>query len=59
MTAEAWGVSTDGGKTYNAGMTVDGDTIVRYLRATGLTADVITSGRITSKRFFWKYDFFG
>lgn len=49
MTAEAWGVSTDGGKTYNAGMTVDGDTIVRYLRATGLTADVITSGRIQVK----------
>lgn len=49
MTAEAWGVSTDGGKTYNAGMTVDGDTIVRYLKATGLTADVITSGRIQVK----------
>jgi hypothetical protein len=52
MTAEAWGVSTDGGKTYNAGMTVDGDTIVRYLRATGLTADVITSGRIQVKDSF-------
>lgn len=49
MTAEAWGVSTDGGKTYNAGMTVAGDTIVRYLKATGLTADVITSGRIQVK----------
>lgn len=49
MTAEAWGVSTDGGKTYNAGMAVDGDTIVRYLKATGLTADVITSGRIQVK----------
>ena len=49
MTAEAWGVSTDGGKTYNAGMTIDGDTIVRYLKATGLTADVITSGRIQVK----------
>lgn len=52
MTAEAWGVSTDGGKTYNAGMTVDGDTIVRYLKATGLTADVITSGRIQVKDSF-------
>lgn len=49
MTAEAWAVSTDGGKTWNAGMTVDGDTIVRYLTAVGLSADVITSGRILVK----------
>ena len=39
MTAEAWGVSTDGGKSFNAGMTVDGDTIVRILTATGVNAD--------------------
>lgn len=44
MTAEAWGVSTDGGKTYNAGMTVDGDTIVRILTATGINADWIKTG---------------
>lgn len=47
MTAEAWGVSTDGGKTYNAGMTVDGDTIVRILTATGVNADWIDTGAIT------------
>ena len=47
MTAEAWGVSTDGGKTYNAGMTVDGDTIVRILTATGVNADWINSGAIS------------
>lgn len=44
MTAEAWGVSTDGGKTYNAGMTVDGDTIVRILTATGVNADWVKTG---------------
>ena len=46
MTAEAWGVSTDGGKTYNAGMTVDGDTIVRILTATGVNADWINAGAL-------------
>lgn len=46
MTAEAWGVSTDGGKTYNAGMTVDGDTIVRILTAEGVNADWIKTGAL-------------
>lgn len=49
MTAEAWGVSTDGGKTWNAGMTVDGDTIVRILNAVGVNADWINTGAITVK----------
>ena len=44
MTAEAWTVSTDGGKTVNAGMTVDGDTIVRILTAVGVNADWIKTG---------------
>lgn len=47
MTAEAWAVSTDGGKTWNGGMTVDGDTIVRILTATGVNADWINAGAIT------------
>lgn len=46
MTAEAWGVSTDGGKTYNAGMTVDGDTIVRILTAVGVNADWVKTGAL-------------
>lgn len=46
MTAEAWTVSTNGGETPNAGMTVDGDTIVRILTATGINADWINSGTI-------------
>lgn len=46
MTAEAWGVSTDGGQTQNAGMTVDGDTIVRILTAVGINADWIKTGAL-------------
>ena len=49
MTAEAWAVSTDGGKTWNGGMTVDGDTIVRILTATGVNASWINTGAITVK----------
>lgn len=47
MTAEAWGVSTDGGKNWNAGMTVDGDAIVRILTAVGVKADWIHGGTLT------------
>ena len=49
MTSEAWGVSTDGGKTWNGGMTVDGDTIVRILNAVGVNATWINTGAITVK----------
>lgn len=49
MTSEAWGVSTDGGQTWNGGMTVDGDAIVRILTAVGLNADWINTGAITVK----------
>lgn len=50
MTAEAWGVSTDGGKTWNAGVTVDGDTIVRILTAVGINADWINAGSLSFDR---------
>lgn len=49
MTSEAWGVSTDGGQTWNGGMTVDGDTIVRILNAVGVNATWINTGAITVK----------
>lgn len=53
MTAEAWGVSTskdeDGNFIWNAGMTVDGDTIVRILTATGVNADWINTGTLLVK----------
>lgn len=58
MTAEAWGVSTDGGETYNAGMTVDGDTIVRILTATGVNADWINTGTISVKNALGKEVFY-
>lgn len=48
MTTEAWGVSTDGGKTWNGGMTVNGDTITRILTATGVNADWINTGTLTA-----------
>lgn len=46
MTAEAWAVSTNGGKTWNAGMTVDGDTITRILTAVGVSCDWIKGGEL-------------
>lgn len=44
MTAEAWAVSTDGGKTWNGGMTIDGDVIARILSAEGINANWIRTG---------------
>ena len=49
MTAEAWGVSTDGGKTWNAGMTVDGVAIAKILNTIGINADWINTGAISIK----------
>lgn len=46
MTAEAFAVSTDGGKTYNAGLTVDGDLITRILTTVGVNADWIKTGAL-------------
>lgn len=49
VTAEAIGISTDGGQTYNVGIAVDGDTIVRILTAVGVDASWINAGRILVK----------
>lgn len=49
MTAEAWAVSTDGGNTWNGGMTVDGDVIARILTAIGVNADWINTGTLAVK----------
>lgn len=46
MTSEAWGVSTDGGTTWNAGMTVDGNVIANILSAIGVNADWIDTGAL-------------
>lgn len=50
MTAEAMAVSSDGGKTWNAGVTVDGDTIARILTAIGVNADWIMTGSLSFDR---------
>lgn len=49
MTAETWSVSTDGGETWNAGIMVDGDTIVRILNAEGVNADWVRTGTLVVK----------
>lgn len=46
MTAEALAVSTDGGKTWNGGLTIDGDVIARILAAEGINADWIKTGAL-------------
>lgn len=46
MTVEAWRVSTDGGTTWNAGMTVDGNAITNILTSIGINADWINAGSV-------------
>jgi hypothetical protein len=52
MTAEAMAVSTDGGKTWNAGLTVDGTLIAKILNAIGINADWINSGTVSADRIY-------
>ena len=49
LTSDALGVSTDGGKTWNAGLQVNGDLITRILSATGIDADWIKTGTISDR----------
>lgn len=46
LTALAFAISTDGGKTYPYGFSVDGTTITRLLYAEGIDADYIDTGAI-------------
>ncbi len=46
ITSDAIGFSTDGGKTYPYGVTVDGETITRLLYAEGINADYINAGTL-------------
>lgn len=46
-TAEAMGISTDGGKTYPYGLDVSGDAILNRIYAIGLDADYLRTGAIT------------
>lgn len=50
LTALAFAISTDGGKTYPYGFTVNGETITRLLYAEGIDADYITSGTIDAEK---------
>lgn len=44
MTADAFAVSSDGGKTWNAGLDADGNAAVNVLSAIGVSADWIQTG---------------
>lgn len=46
LTAEAFGISTDGGTTYPYGLDVNGDAILNRIYAIGLDADYINAGSI-------------
>lgn len=50
LTALAFAISTDGGKTYPYGFTVDGETITRLLYAEGIDADYINAGSLSADR---------
>ena len=47
LTAEAIGLSTDGGKTYPYGFTITGEMVTRLLAAEGINADWIKTGALT------------
>lgn len=49
LSAEGWGMSTDGGKTWNVGALVDGTTITKILSAIGINADWINVGSLLGK----------
>ena len=46
LTADAIGFSTDGGKTYPYGFTIDGEFVAKILSAHGINADWIKAGSI-------------
>lgn len=50
MTAEALGISTDGGKTYATALSATGDAVLRRIYAIGINADYIETGSLTVKR---------
>lgn len=58
MTADAFAVSTDGGKTWNAGFDSSGNAVVNVLNAIGIVADWIRAGTIMDKtgKSFWNLD---
>lgn len=57
-TADAFVVSSDGGKTWNGGMDADGNAVVNLLSAIGIVADWIQAGMLRDKtgKSFWNLD---
>lgn len=61
ITTNAFGVSTDGGETWNMGATADGNLVARVLSANGINANWIRTGQIvvsdggTNETFFADY----
>ena len=49
FSAAGWGMSTDGGKTWNSGWLVDGTMIASILNAIGINAKWINAGALTVK----------
>lgn len=49
LNASGWGMSTDGGKTWNTGVLVDGTMIAKILNTIGINADWINTGAIEVK----------
>lgn len=49
MTADAFAVTTDGGKTWNAGMDSQGNVVVNVLSAIGINAQWINTGELVVK----------
>lgn len=49
LTSNAVGLSTDGGKTFPAGFTIDGVMISKILQTEGINADWINAGALTIK----------
>lgn len=50
LTANAFGISTDGGKTYPYGLDVSGTAILNMIYAIGINADYVKSGTMTADR---------
>lgn len=49
LNAKGWGMSTDGGETWNVGTLVDGTTITKILNTVGINANWINTGALTVK----------
>ena len=50
LSAAGWGMSTDGGRTWNAGTLVDGTTITKLLKVIGINAEWVDTGTMSANR---------